>query len=124
MYGEHLNGGMKEVDSKLVDFLEDEFPSIGEVKKDSPLYELRQEVSLGEGEDLYTNRITEDDRLFPIDRDNGSVSTVPIEVELSAQDPQPESEEIPQSSVDGHEGYGIDFLHAAIRMFSIHYITF
>ena len=35
MYGEHPNGGMKEVDSRNVDFLEDEFPSIGEVKKDS-----------------------------------------------------------------------------------------
>jgi len=34
MYGEHRNGGMKEVDSRNVDFLEDEFPSISEVKKD------------------------------------------------------------------------------------------
>ena len=34
MYGGHRNGGMKEVDSRNVDFLEDEFPSIGEVKKD------------------------------------------------------------------------------------------
>ena len=40
MYGEHLNGGMKEVDSRNVDFLKDEFPSLGDVKKDSQLYEL------------------------------------------------------------------------------------
>jgi len=32
MYGEHPDGGMKKVDSRNVDFLEDEFPSIGEVK--------------------------------------------------------------------------------------------
>jgi transposase InsO family protein len=35
MYGEHPDGGMKEVDSRNVDLLEDEFPSLGEVKKDS-----------------------------------------------------------------------------------------
>jgi len=49
MFGEHPNGGMKEVNFRNVDFLEDEFPSIGEVKKDLPLYELQQDVSLGEG---------------------------------------------------------------------------
>ena len=32
MYGEHPNGGMTEVDSRNVEFLEDEFPSIGEIK--------------------------------------------------------------------------------------------
>ena len=31
MYKEHPNGGIKEVDSRNVDFLEDEFPSIVEV---------------------------------------------------------------------------------------------
>jgi len=86
MYGEQPDGGMKEVDSRNVDFLEDEFPSIGEAKRDSQLYELQQDLCLGEGDDLYTNRITEDDRLFPINRDSGSVPTVPIEVELFAQD--------------------------------------
>jgi len=83
MYGEHPNGGIKEVDSRNVDFLEDELPSIGEVKKDSPLYDLQQDVSLAEGEDLYTNRITEDDRLFP------------IEIDLSTQDTQLENEDVP-----------------------------
>ena len=83
MYEEHPNGGMKEVDSRNVDFLEDEFPSIGGVKKDSSLYELQQNVSLGEGEDLYTNRITEDDRLFLVNSDSRSVPPIPIEVELS-----------------------------------------
>ena len=95
IYREHPNGGMKEVDSRNVDFLEDEFPSLGEVKKDSQLYELQQDLTLGEGEDLYTNRVTESDRLFPSDRDSGSVPTFPIGGGLSAQDSQPENEEIP-----------------------------
>ena len=88
------------------------------------MYELQQDLTLGEGEDLYTNRVTESDCLFPSDKDSRSVPGVPVRGDLSAQDTQPENEEIPQSSVDGHEGYGIDFLHAAIRMFFIHYITF
>ena len=94
MYGEHSNDGMEEVDSRNVDFLEDEFPSIGEVKKDSQLYELQQDLSLSEGEDLYTNCVTEDDHLLLVDRDSGSVPTVPIEVNLSAQDTQLANEEI------------------------------
>ena len=109
MYGEHSNGGMKEVDSRNVDFLEDEFPSLGEVKKDTQFYELQHDLTLSEGENLYTNRVTEGDRVtesdlfFPFDRDSGSVPTVPIGRDLSAQDTQPENEEIPQSPVDGHE---------------------
>jgi len=103
MYGEHPNGGMKEVDSRNVDFLEDDFPSIGEVRKDSQLHELQQDLSLDEGEDLHTNRVTKSDRLFPSDKDNRSVPTVPVGGDLSAQDTQPENEEIPQSPVDEHE---------------------
>jgi len=51
MFGEHPNGGMTEVDSCNVDFLEDEFPRIDEMKQDLQLYELQldSEVSLGEG---------------------------------------------------------------------------
>jgi len=44
MYGEHLNGGMTEVESRNVDFLEDEFLSIGEIKKDLEFYELRLDL--------------------------------------------------------------------------------
>jgi len=44
MYGEHPNGGMREIDSRNVDFLEDEFPTIGEVKKDVKLFELQQNI--------------------------------------------------------------------------------
>ena len=82
MYGEHPNDGMEEVDSRNVDFLEDEFPSIGEVKKDSQLYELQQDLSLGEGEDLYTNCVIKDDHLFLANRirDSGSVATSLLEL--------------------------------------------
>ena len=34
MFGEHRNGGMMEINSRNVEFLEDEFPSVGEIKKD------------------------------------------------------------------------------------------
>jgi len=49
MYGQHSNGGMIEIESRNVDFLDDEFPSIGEIKKDLKLYELQQDLqpSLG-----------------------------------------------------------------------------
>ena len=40
MYAEHPNGGMTEIESRNVDFLEDEFLSIGEIKKELELYEL------------------------------------------------------------------------------------
>jgi len=52
---------------------------------------------------LYTKRVTESDCLFLADRDSGSVPTVPIGVDLFAQDTQPENKESPQSSVDEHE---------------------
>jgi len=41
MYKEHHSGGMTEINSHNVDFLEDEFPSIWQnFKKDLKLYEL------------------------------------------------------------------------------------
>ena len=51
MYGEHPNGGMIEIESRNVDFFEDAFLSIGEIKKDLELYELQQDLqpSLGDG---------------------------------------------------------------------------
>ena len=43
-YREHPNGGMPKIESRKVDFFEDEFPSIGEIKKDLELYELQQDL--------------------------------------------------------------------------------
>ena len=103
MYGEHPNGSMNELDSRNVDFLEDEFQSIGEVKKDLQLYELQQNLSLGKGEDLYTNPVTEDNGFPPDDRDSDRVPTVPTGGILSAQGIQPENKKSPQSLVDEHE---------------------
>jgi len=60
MYEEHPNGDMTEIESHNVDFLEDEFPSISEIKKDLELYELQQglQPSLGEGEHLNSRQVT------------------------------------------------------------------
>ena len=41
IYREHPNVGMTEIDSRNVDFLENEFPTIGERKKDVELFELQ-----------------------------------------------------------------------------------
>ena len=53
---------MTEIESRNVNFLEDEFPSISEIKKDLEFYELQQDLqpSLGEGEDLNSPQVTED----------------------------------------------------------------
>jgi len=47
-----LNYGMTEVDSCNAEFLEDEFPSVNEIKKNPKLYESQQDnpLSPGEGE--------------------------------------------------------------------------
>jgi len=62
IYEEHPNGGMTEIETCNVDFLEDEFPSICEIKKDLKLYELQQDLksSLGKGEDLNSRQVTDD----------------------------------------------------------------
>jgi len=51
MFGEHPKRGMTEVDSHNVNFVKDEFPSVGEIKQDLQLYELQldTELSLCEG---------------------------------------------------------------------------
>ncbi|KAK2978454.1 hypothetical protein RJ640_023712 [Escallonia rubra] len=40
MYGEHPNGGRTEIESRDVDFIESDFPSIGDASKNLDLYEL------------------------------------------------------------------------------------
>ena len=53
MYGEHSDGGMTEIESRDVNFIENDFPSISEAKQDLQLYELQELEgvipSLGEG---------------------------------------------------------------------------
>jgi len=62
MFGEYPNGGITEIDSRNVDFLKDEFPSIGEIKQVLQLYELQldHEPSLGEGKNVLPQRVTKD----------------------------------------------------------------
>uniref|UniRef100_A0A2N9ER04 Integrase catalytic domain-containing protein n=1 Tax=Fagus sylvatica TaxID=28930 RepID=A0A2N9ER04_FAGSY len=43
MYGEHPNGGMTEIESRDIDFIETDFPSIGEANRDLDLYELEED---------------------------------------------------------------------------------
>ena len=96
MYGERPNDGMTEVDSRNVEFLEDEFPSIGEIKQDTMLDELplNDWLSLGDGEDLNTHRVTEDSTLPLFGRDDELVVS---------QEKQPENEVRPPSPIYEHE---------------------
>jgi hypothetical protein len=55
MYGEHPNGGMIEIELRDIDFIETDFPSIGDANRDLDLYELEEDEgilpSLSEGGD-------------------------------------------------------------------------
>ena len=82
MYGEHPNGGTIEVDSRNVNFLEDEFPNDGEIKQDLQLYELQLDnaLSLSEEENLNPHQVTENSipiensiQVFKRDTENLSV---------------------------------------------------
>jgi hypothetical protein len=43
MYGEHPNGGMTEIESRDIDFIETDFPSIGDANRDLDLCELEED---------------------------------------------------------------------------------
>ena len=43
MYGEHPNRGMTEIESRNIDFIETDLPSIGDANKDLDLYELEKD---------------------------------------------------------------------------------
>jgi len=75
MYGEYPNGGTMEMKCCNVDFLEDEFRSIGEIKKDVELYESWQDIrpSLGEGHDLNSHQAIEDGTPCLSDRIEGGI---------------------------------------------------
>ena len=86
LIGEQPDGSVTELESRDVDFIESEFPNIGEVEKNSTLYEMMdQEVSA-------PSRLVEDKEEIPeTPRDSGSDSqpsgSTPLEVDL--QQPQP-----------------------------------
>jgi len=95
MFVEHHNDGMTGTDSCNVDFLKDKCPSIGEIKQDLQLYELQldPEPSLGEGENVIPQQVTED-RTHVLQRDAKN---------LSVPESQPESRVHSLSSNSDHQ---------------------
>ncbi|KAK2970052.1 hypothetical protein RJ640_008913 [Escallonia rubra] len=79
MYGEHPNGGRTEIESRDVDFIESDFPSIGNASKILDLYEL-EEV----------------EATLPSPNEGGELVPHPVGAEDSINDPQP-SGSIPDS---------------------------
>ena len=43
MYGKHPNGGMTEIESHDIDFIDTDFPSIGDANRDLDLYKLEED---------------------------------------------------------------------------------
>jgi transposase InsO family protein len=72
MYGEHPNGGMTEIESRDIDFIETDFPSIGDANRDLDLYELE-----------------EDEGTLPSSSEGGGLVPRPIIAEDSGSDLQP-----------------------------------
>ncbi|KAK2971859.1 hypothetical protein RJ640_000876 [Escallonia rubra] len=79
MYGEHPNGGRTEIESRDVDFIESDFPSIGDASKNLDLYEL---------EDV--------EPTLPSSSEGGELVPRPVVAEDSVSDLQP-SGSIPDS---------------------------
>ncbi|KAK2976358.1 hypothetical protein RJ640_014189 [Escallonia rubra] len=79
MYGEHPNGGRTEIESRDIDFIESDFPSIGDASKNLDLYEL-EEV----------------EATLPSPSKGGELVSHPVIAKDSISDPQP-SGSIPDS---------------------------
>jgi hypothetical protein len=74
MYGEYPNGGMIEIESCDIDFIETDFPSIGDANRDLDLYELEEDEgtlpSSSEGGGLVPCPvIAKDSRSITLDQD-------------------------------------------------------
>jgi hypothetical protein len=72
MYGEHPNGGMTEIESRDIDFIEIDFPRIGDANRDLDLYELK-----------------EDEGTLPSSSEGGGLVPYPVIAEDSVSDLQP-----------------------------------
>ena len=75
MYGEHPTGGMTEIESRDIDFIETDFPSIGDANRDLDLYELEEDEgtlpSSSEGGGLVPRPvIAEDSGSVTLDQDS------------------------------------------------------
>ena len=71
-YGEHPKGGMTEIESCDIDFIETDFPSIGNANRDLDLYELE-----------------EDEGTLPSSSEGGGLVPHPVIAEDSGSDLQP-----------------------------------
>ena len=89
-YKEHLNGGTTDDDSLNVEFIKNEFPSIGEIKKDVELYELQQDLqtSLDEGKDLNSHQVNENGEHPLPEKHGGYLSTPGNEIHPWSQTPK------------------------------------
>uniref|UniRef100_A0A2N9GLJ0 Integrase catalytic domain-containing protein n=1 Tax=Fagus sylvatica TaxID=28930 RepID=A0A2N9GLJ0_FAGSY len=67
MYGEHPNGGLTEIESHDIDFIETDFPSIGDANRDLDLYELEEDEgtlpSSSEDQDSQACRVSSRDHI-------------------------------------------------------------
>ena len=66
MYGERPNGGMTGIESRDIDFIETDFPSIGNTNRDLDLYELEEDEgtlpSSSEGGGLVPHPVIAEDK--------------------------------------------------------------
>ncbi|KAK2973354.1 hypothetical protein RJ640_015109 [Escallonia rubra] len=76
MYGEHPNGGRTEIEYRDVDFIEGDFPSIGDASKNLDLYELEEvEANLpspSEGGELVSHSVVAKDSISDL-QPSGSI---------------------------------------------------
>ena len=72
MYGEHPDGGMTEIESRDIDFIENDFPSMSDTKKDLDFYEI-EEV----------------EEILPSSSEGGELVSHPVIAEDSGSDLQP-----------------------------------
>ena len=86
MIGEQPNGSVTEVESRDIDFIENEFPSRGEVDKDLTLYEM-----MDPNEGAPSSLIENQEEILETPRDSGSdlqpSGSAPLEED--SQQPQP-----------------------------------
>jgi hypothetical protein len=77
MYGKHPNGGMTEIESRDIDFIENDFPSICNANRDLDLYELEEDEgalpSLSEGGGLVPYPVIAEDSESSL-QPNGSIT--------------------------------------------------
>ena len=97
MYGGHQDGGMTKIESRDINFIETDFPSISDVKGDLDLYELEDIIddvlSLSKGGEI--THI-----LYPVITENGTSLQSSGSTLLDASRSVPKSVSTPQGIQD------------------------